>query len=209
MALLPTVARKLTICSTCSRLAAVLITLTLMATHQVFAATGQAKSEGQGRFLVATEQLDGTSFQQAVILITHHSERGATGLAINRPTDIPLKQLFPRIPQLRQRTDPLYLGGPISTNAIFVLLRTEHPQQGMHLIADNIYFATAQNAFRYPLDTHSRTYAGYTGWAAGQLQDEIDRGDWLLIQTQPGIIFDDDPGGLWKRLIKGWSGQWL
>lgn len=209
MALLLTVARKFTLCLTCSRLAAVLITLTLIATHQAFAFTDQAEAKTQGRFLVATEQLDGTSFQQAVILITHHSERGATGLAINRPTDIPLKQLFPRIPQLRQRTDSLYLGGPVSTNAIFVLLHTEHPQQGMHLIADNIYFSTAQNAFRYPLGSRSRTYAGYTGWASGQLQYEIDRGDWLLIQTQPEIIFDEDPGGLWKRLIKGWSGQWL
>lgn len=209
MALLPTVAREPTTRSAFRRLAAVLITLTLIVTQQPLAMADQEKSKNQVRFLIATEQLESTSFQQTVILITHLSERGATGLTINRPTDIPLNQVFPRIPQLNQRTDPLYLGGPVSTNAIFVLLRTEHPQNYMHLIADNIYFSTAQNAFRYPLDNQSRIYAGYTGWDAGQLQYEIDRGDWLLIQTQPEIIFDENPNDLWQSLIKGWSGQWL
>ena len=164
---------------------------------------------GQGLFLVATEQLEGTGFQETVILITHYSARGATGLAINRPTDIPLQQAFPSIHHLSHRTDPLYLGGPVNTNAIFVLINTEHPLENMHKIANNVYFSTANNAFKQPLDARSRTYAGYTGWAPGQLQTEISRGDWLLVHTQPDIIFEEKPALLWRRLLKRWSGNWI
>jgi len=170
-------------------------------------------SKNEGVFLVATEQLHGSSFQQTVILLTHYSKRGATGLAINRPAGIPLQQAFPSIRQLQQRTDPLYLGGPVSTNAIFVLLRTQQPGKTMHHIADDIYFSTGKNIFTRPHEpaTHSmtRTYAGYAGWAAGQLQNEIHRGDWIIVRTHPKIIFEDNAENLWQRLSKRWTGKWI
>jgi len=169
--------------------------------------------KSEGVFLVATEQLHGSSFQQTVILLTHYSKRGATGLAINRPAGIPLQQAFPGVRQLQQRTDPLYLGGPVSTNAIFVLLRTQQPGKTMHHIADDIYFATGRNIFTRPLEpeTHSmtRTYAGYAGWAAGQLQNEINRGDWIMVRTHPKIIFEENSENLWQRLSKRWTGKWI
>jgi len=167
----------------------------------------------EGVFLVATEQLHGSSFQQAVILLTHYSKRGATGLTINRPAGIPLQQAFPGVRQLQQRTDPLYLGGPVSTNAIFVLLRTRQPGKSMHHIADDIYFSTGKNVFTRPSEasvhTATRTYAGYAGWAAGQLQNEISRGDWIMVRTHPKIVFEDNPENLWQRLSKRWTGKWI
>lgn len=172
-------------------------------------AADDTPAANEGRFLVATAQLDGTSFQEAVILITHYSERGATGLTINRPTDIPLQDAFPHNDHLQQRTDPLYLGGPVSSNAIFVLLRTDRPQATMHRIAKNIYFATAQHAFSELRAEQSRIYAGYAGWMPGQLQAEISRGDWLIINIDPDIIFEKDTTTIWPRLNKSWSGRWL
>lgn len=169
----------------------------------------QSLAENQGIFLVATKKLDNTSFQQAVILVTHYSKKGATGLTINRPTNIPLEKIFPHARQLSQKNDSLYLGGPVSTNAIFILLRTEKPTENMHRIAKNIYFSTAKNAYLNPTNGTSRTYAGYAGWGPGQLQTEIDRGDWILVHTEPSIIFEKIPGELWQRLSKRWSGQWL
>lgn len=166
-----------------------------------------------GIFLVATKKLNGTSFQKAVILLTHYSNRGATGLTVNRPAGIKLRQAFPGVRQLQQRSDPLFLGGPVSTNAIFVLLRTQQPHKKMHHIADDIYFSTAKHAFdrspKYSANTATRTYAGYAGWATGQLQNEIDRGDWLMVHTRPGIIFEKDTESLWQRLTKRWTGKWI
>lgn len=167
----------------------------------------------EGIFLVATEKLNGTSFQKTVILLTHYSDRGATGLTINRPAGIKLQHAFPGVRQLQQRSDPLFLGGPVSTNAIFVLLRTQQPNKTMHHIASDIYFSTAKNAFdrspEYSVHAATRTYAGYAGWATGQLQNEISRGDWLMVHTRPGIIFEKDTESLWQRLTKRWTGKWI
>lgn len=172
-----------------------------------------SSSKNEITFLVATEKLHGSSFQQAVILLTHFSNRGATGLTINRPSGMSLRQALPDIKQLRQRTGPLYLGGPVNTNAIFVLLRTHQPDKAMHRIVDNIYFSTGKNAFSRSFDSTQnidlRTYAGYAGWAAGQLQNEISRGDWIMVHTYPDIIFENDTESLWRRLTKRWTGKWI
>jgi putative transcriptional regulator len=163
----------------------------------------------RGVFLVATERLEGTGFQGAVILLTHSNPRGTTGLTINRPSGIPLRRVFPHTPQLRQQTSPLFMGGPVNTNAIFALVRTSQPRRGMHHIADNIYFATGQIAFGGALEGRLRAYAGYAGWAPGQLQQEIANGDWLVVHTDPAIVFDKNTAGLWQRLTYRWSGRWL
>lgn len=158
---------------------------------------------------MATEQLHGTSFQETVILLTHVSKRGATGLAINRPTDIPLNQALPDIEQLENFSDPLFLGGPVKTHAIFFLVHTFEPNEGMHLITDNLYFSTGKNAFDHPVSGNARGYAGYAGWAPGQLRYEIERGDWLVVKTNPAIVFDKNLSGLWTRLKSRWSGNWI
>ncbi len=162
-----------------------------------------------GVFLVATEQLQGTSFQETVILLTHYSKRGATGLAVNRPTDILVREVFPQLKQLRPQTQPLFMGGPVGANTIFVLARTRNPAKGMHHVADDVYFATGKVAFRQTIQGSTRTFAGYAGWAPSQLQGEIDRGDWLVVHTNPSIIFGDDVKTLWRQLSQRWSGKWI
>jgi putative transcriptional regulator len=175
-----------------------------------FPAEGLAGTEPRsGLFLVATDQLQGTSFQETVILLTHYSEHGATGLAINRPTDIPLSQAFPHIEHLHEQSDPLFLGGPVRTNAIFVLVHTFEPNEGMRHITDNLYFSTGRNAFGFPLKGKAHAYAGYAGWSPGQLKHEIRRGDWLVVKTNPSIVFDKNLPGLWQRLKNRWSGDWI
>jgi putative transcriptional regulator len=171
--------------------------------------SAEEETRNKGLFLVATEQLSGTGFHETVILITHYSPHGASGIAINRPTDIPLREALPEIGPLQQSVDPLFLGGPVSANVISVLVRTLHPVNGMQHIAANLYFASGQTALAQPIDGTARIYAGYTGWAPGQLQAEVERGDWVVIEIEPDIIFEEDTAVLWRRLHRLWSGNWI
>jgi putative transcriptional regulator len=168
----------------------------------------------KGTFLVATENLAQSSFKETVILMTHFSALGATGLAINRPADIPLNDAFPDIQALKSYQDPLYLGGPVHSEAVFVLMQTERPHAGMKRIKENIYFAAGINAISHGLPKSvkgefARAYVGYAGWGPGQLENEIDRGDWLVVETDARIVFEEDPKLLWERLHKSWSGSWI
>lgn len=184
-----------------------LLALFLLCVPGLVAAAEEPRTKGL--FLVATEQLDGTSFQQTVILLTHFSPHGAVGLAINRPSDIALHEVFPEFGQLKQGMDLLFLGGPISANVLSILVRTSHPTETMRHIADNIYLASAQIALAQAIDGAAHIYAGYTGWAPGQLQAEIERGDWMVVQDDPQIIFEENTAGLWQNLYRSWSGEWI
>jgi putative transcriptional regulator len=178
-------------------------------TNTALAEPGSPKPQvSQGVFLVATEKLHGSSFQKTIILLTHFSNREVMGLAINRPTDIPLNQVFPDISQLKNNTGLLYMGGPVRPKTLFVLLKTKRPKEGMHHVIDDVYFSSAKNAFSPPLQKITRAYNGYSGWSKRQLQNEIKRGDWLIVHADPAIIFEENTSTLWQRLFKKWSGSW-
>lgn len=168
----------------------------------------------KGIFLVATEKLAQTSFKETVILITHFSAKGATGLAINRPSEFQINEIFPEEDKLRRNREEVYLGGPVRTNNVFVLMRTKRPHANMYKIANDLYFSAGLSALTHGLenmneDEYARAYVGYSGWAPGQLEYEIHRGDWLVVHADTDIVFDQDHRAVWKKLLKSWSGQWI
>ena len=177
-------------------------------------ASDLVSTPSKGNFLVATDKLDQSSFRQTVIFITHYSNRGATGIAINRSAKIPLEEAFPQQKKLHGIKDFLFLGGPVRSDAVFVLMQTSRPHAGMHNITDNIYFTVGIEAITHGIPNivegeYTRAYMGYAGWAADQLQAEIDRGDWLVIDAKPNIIFEMDHKEIWKTLFRSWSGRWI
>lgn len=196
---------------TCVNIVALL--LALLVTSHAFATSPQLEPK-KGRFLVATSNLAQTSFKETVIFVTHYSSRGATGIAINRPANIPMKEAFPSIKELKNINDTIFLGGPVKTDGIFVLMKTKRPHAGMREVVENIYFTVGLNAVIHGLPKSvegeaTRAYAGYSGWAPGQLQTEIERGDWIIVESDPEIIFDENPDNIWKKLTKIWSGNWI
>lgn len=168
----------------------------------------------KGVFLVATENLKYSSFRETVVLITHASERGATGIAINRPSKVSLREAYPDIKQFKKHDDELYLGGPVLSNRLFVLMLTEHPHKDMHAIVKNLFFTTGPNALAHGMESlkpgeFTRAYAGYAGWAPGQLEAEIKHGDWRVVAHDPSIIFDSNTQSVWYRLYERFSGNWI
>jgi len=168
----------------------------------------------KGVFLVATENLKNSSFRETVVLITHSSERGATGIAINRPSQVSLHEAFPDIKQFKKRDDELYLGGPVLSNRLFVLMFTKRPPTGMHSIVKNLFFTTGPDALAHGLENlkpgeFTRAYAGYAGWAPGQLEAEIEHGDWRVVAHDPSIIFEANTQSVWYRLYERFSGNWI
>ena len=196
-------------------LAGALFLLSVSATTAEDEPSKQPKlAANKGIFLVATEQLAQSSFKETVILITHHSERGATGIAINRPSEYQLNEIFPEVEKLRHHKEEVFLGGPVRTNSVFVLMRTKRPHANMYQIAKNLYFSAGVNALAHGLenigsDENARAYVGYAGWAPGQLEHEIHRGDWIVVHADPDIVFDQDHRSIWRKLLKSWSGQWI
>ncbi len=168
------------------------------------AAIGQTRPAG-GRLLVATRHQQGF-FARTVVLLLDYSDHGALGLILNRPTQVPLDQALQDITALQGRGHLLYVGGPVSLEQVTVLIHARTPPPRSFHIVDHIYASGSievlHNVMAHRHDNPDfRAYAGYAGWAPGQLDAEIAKGDWIIVAAAKGDIFTDDPVHLWRALI--------
>jgi len=187
--------------------------LALLFCAGAYAAPG-TNSPAAGMVLVATANLSGSSFENTVILITQHNRQGTLGIAINRPAHQNLAEFFPNF-KAEAGNHPLYLGGPVRPLALFVLARTKAREGWIPVLAD-IHLTGGETAYRFLKQNENnlpksqlRIFAGYAGWTSGQLENEIQRGDWLTVAIDPGIIFSTEPDRIWADLYRLHSGKWI
>jgi len=166
----------------------------------------------KGVFLVATNNLAGSSFEKTVILVTKYSKYGAMGLVINRPTTFKISDIFSSLKSAKAE-NKVYLGGPVYPKSVLILIKSTRPHSIPSIIGD-VYFSGGQHTLERLIETEGtddivRVYAGYSGWMPGQLEAEIKRGDWLITKADKSFIFEADTKGLWQKLTKNWSGRWI
>lgn len=159
-----------------------------------------------GIFLVATPLLEDSNFIHTVILLVSYGKDGTVGLVINRPSGVPLQQVLPDLKGIEKRSLPLYLGGPVTPDSLYILFTSDHPARGAKKVFDRIYFADQKEVI-IPLlqDQESknkvRIYAGLAGWFHGQLEQEMKRGAWVTMEAAPKMIFTDNPLSIWPSIF--------
>jgi putative transcriptional regulator len=158
-------------------------------------------------FLIAMPGLDDEMFSKSVVFLCEHSERGALGLIINKPADMPLTALFDKIDLTLQRADlleqPVFQGGPVQTERGFVLhepVITEGPEAGESLYASTMTIpgGLEMTTSRDVLEALSMgsgpkrvlVTLGYAAWGEGQLETELGENSWLTTPADHAIIFD-------------------
>ena len=154
------------------------------------------------QFLIAMPGIGGDTFAGAVIYLCEHTDKGALGLVINKPIDIKLKNLFEKVELSLDRVDlaesPVYYGGPVQTERGFVL----HEQidgDGSRFnsslrIPGGLEMTTSKDVLEALSSgigpTKILVTLGYSGWGAGQLEEEMGRNSWINVEAQPEIIFN-------------------
>ena len=163
-----------------------------------------------GRFLVAARRLRDPNFAETVVLLVDYDENGALGLIVNRPTDVPLAGMVPAVEELRDRNDAVYIGGPVARDRLVLLFRSTVPRERSSHVVDGVYASSDLEVLRALAggDVPFRAYVGYSGWAPGQLDAEVLRGDWHVAPADAGAVFDPAPLELWRTLIRRSAGQW-
>ena len=156
-----------------------------------------------GMFLIATHDLTGSGFSESVVLLIQHDEDGTMGLIINQPTDIDLTTIVPEVSD--NVVSRLYLGGPVATYGIMLLIKSADLLDDAIHVFDNIYASGSRDLLLELLDKTNaessiRLYAGHAGWSPGQLDYEIDRGSWQVVPASERIVFSDEPSKIWQQL---------
>lgn len=162
---------------------------------------------GPGMFLVAKRALDDSNFGQSVVYLVEHDDGGTLGLIVNRSSDVSLSEAVPDIEDKQATAHALYYGGPVGLPMILMLVRSESATEGMAHVVDDVYISSDRRVLNEVLaakksDKELRFYIGYSGWAAGQLDFELMRGDWHVVGADADAIFSGETASLWNRLIE-------
>ncbi|MBO0832820.1 MAG: YqgE/AlgH family protein [Actinobacteria bacterium] len=169
-----------------------------------------------GRLLAATPRLGDPNFRRTVVLIVEDdTDEGTLGVVLNRPTEIPLGQVLEAWTDLASGPQVVFRGGPVAPNSALALALAHDSDEpvgwrslnGSPMVARlGLVDLGAPPELLVGGITSMRVFAGYAGWGAGQLRDEIDEGAWYVLPGEPADPFVAEPEQLWQQVLRRQGG---
>jgi putative transcriptional regulator len=160
----------------------------------------------QGSFLIAADHLRDSNFYRSVVLMLEHNDQGAMGLVINRPSAMTIGKALSQHGPVAGGDAPVFAGGPVEPTSLFILHNCVTLGKNDQEVAPGIFLAGSENSFEEVVrvgkkpeaGTTFRLICGYAGWGEGQLESELERGDWKSLPADGALILEEDPYGLWE-----------
>lgn len=165
----------------------------------------------QGKLLIALPDLADGNFFRTVILVINHDPLGASGVVLNRPSDLCVIDVADNL-KLSQEPDPsslslpIFIGGPVDGPLVVL-----HDDVGLaqETVLEGVYMATRRDLLESLFNRTGRqlrVFNRYSGWAPGQLDGEVQSGGWLILDARQDLVFCD-PEKLWKNACREFSGD--
>lgn len=159
-----------------------------------------------GDLLIASGSLNDPNYAETVLLIVHQGEDGTVAVALNRPTWVEPAVAFPDVDSLQGFPGAVFFGGPVSPSQPLIMFERGRrmPQNSRHVVGS--IYVSADLALLDDMDLTApdapriRLFAGHAAWVPGQLEREIDNGNWRTLPAAANQIFADDPASLWDAL---------
>jgi putative transcriptional regulator len=152
--------------------------------------------------LVARPKLADPNFAESVVLVMNNLGSAPVGIIVNRPTRVTVAQLFPENPRIARLPERIYFGGPVELGRVWFLFRARTPPAHSVRVFDDFYLSGDRELLVELLGRDKpmeglRIFVGYSGWAPGQLEAEIERGDWTSRRAAKDAIFDRKSERAW------------
>jgi putative transcriptional regulator len=154
-----------------------------------------------GILLVAKPGLVDPNFRQTVVLVTQAADASTVGVILNRPT----------ARKHAQTDEVIYSGGPVMREVLVALFRSESAPAGsvFHVLKD-VYLSMHPQNIEMLLQKRGgqyRLFAGFAGWAPGQLESEMQRDGWYMLPATADLVFRADTAGMWEELVRKARGR--
>jgi putative AlgH/UPF0301 family transcriptional regulator len=167
----------------------------------------ETKNLSVGSLLVASRDLGDPNFAQTVVLLIRYDPQGVIGLILNRRTEVPVSRVLKDFKAAQDRSDRVYLGGPVDTPTVFGLCQSPAKIEGADHVFDKVYLISAKPVFERALSAQPdpgifHVYLGYGGWNRDQLQREVELGSWFIFPADANTVFSSDPDSLWPQMIR-------
>jgi putative transcriptional regulator len=157
----------------------------------------------EGQLLVASMQMDDPRFAKSVVLLLHHDEQSAMGIVLNKPLPEKPKAALKKLFGGSEETRDFFAGGPVSGPVIAIALAfhevSDLPQTGSVMIIKEP--KQLDELTQVPHD-NLLVFIGHAGWGAGQLEEELKRGDWHSLPARVDLLFGQDREIMWEAAIE-------
>lgn len=170
-----------------------------------------SESSLTGRLLVTTPALQSPDFDRTVVLVLEHGDHGALGVVLNRPSGLSVAEPLPQWEQFVADPPVVFVGGPVAPSAAICLARArdEREAAAWKPLFDGLGTLDLEgHPDDVPVLDRLRVFAGYAGWGPGQLEGEIGEGAWFVVDSHPDDALSDEPGGLWRWVLKRQGGDY-
>ncbi len=177
--------------------------------------SAQDSGQFEGKFLLAMPNMDSSFFERSIIYLCAHSEDGAMGFQVNKSAKMTVKELIKSTDLGEQTklvddatsidTELVRNGGPVDEHRGFVLHSGDYESDATIPISDMVYLTSNIQILRsIALGIGPKKFAvalGYSGWGAGQLEQEIADNVWLTVDADPEFLFDHAHEGKYERML--------
>jgi putative transcriptional regulator len=185
------------------------LTLVLLGTVEVLTSgVVHAQVETQRVFLlVAKAGMMDPTFSKTVVLAVRPDDGGPIGVILNRPSTVELRSLYPDRADMANRRDLVFLGGPVEPDALLFAFRSPRKPSNGLFVAEDIYLSgfseVLAELLKHPENAgQQRFFVGFSGWAAGQLEEEIGQGGWYVLRFDTRAVFDINPLTMYEEMLK-------
>jgi putative transcriptional regulator len=163
-----------------------------------------------GQLLLASPTLRDPNFARTVVLIGGHSEEGAMGVVLNRPSTVTVSEAVPQLEEAVGALEPVYVGGPVQSSSVVFLAEFTDPDAAGLLVLGRIGFPSPEAGLEQLAEVteRRRVFAGHAGWGPGQLDAEVEDGDWIIHAAEPRDVFTDLPEDLWSSVLTRKGGSY-
>jgi putative transcriptional regulator len=165
-----------------------------------------ARPATEPHLLVATRAMPDATFAHSVILLIPSVEFPlVAGVILNKPSAVPIRNLFPDSPALKIKNDTAFFGGPVALNEATIILRSAQPMPHTVHVFDDVYasvdFDAEAEVAKNPALTDLRVFLGRAQWLDDQLHAEALAGAWYIVPAKADLVFSD-PEKLWSTLVQ-------
>jgi putative transcriptional regulator len=164
----------------------------------------------RGQLLIAGPTLGDPNFWRTVVLVIEHTDEGALGLVLNRASETNVGEAVPQLSDVVDLDEQLYIGGPVQTSAVIVLAEFEDRTDAALIAFDDVgVLGTGDDVERLVAGVRAgRAFVGHAGWGPGQLDSELERGDWILEPAKRQDAFSPTPQELWSDVLTRKGGSY-
>lgn len=165
---------------------------------------------GKGKILVSEPYLPDPNFERTIILLCEHNAEGSFGFVMNKPSEARLGDIMQ---DLQQFDAPVFVGGPVQQDTLHYLHRLPQLEDAIPVM-DGIFWGgnfdqltDLINAHKVDTD-HIKFFLGYSGWSAGQVDEELQQNSWIVSdKVNQELLFDTEPEDMWQYALKALGGR--